>query len=318
MKRFFRVEHFRAYPWAMQLLLFLLTIITMIGVGRYATLYYVAKFTNYTLEQLVSFNSSSPLDLIHTSLVTNGILTSIFIFLLPAVLFAYFASPRPAEYLGLRAPGKWIQLLLVLMVMLGAMPVLQMIETLMGLINFSPAIKADQAASEKTMYAYLSMHTFGDFVRCFLFIAILPACGEELFFRGVLLRFARKRSRNMVLPVLFTAAVFAYAHANIYGLPSIFLAGILLAVIYNLTGSLWCSIAAHMFFNGFQIFTTYFGNSTVAASPATQSMSASVLFVIGGAILFAVSFYLLLKNKTPLPDNWAEDFTAAELLAKAD
>src|ERR1039458_7963457 len=109
------------------------------------------------------------------------------------------------------------------------------------------------------MSSFLNMPTFAAFIRAFIVMAIIPAVGEEMFFRGIMLRFTKKLTRNMVFSVIFTATVFALSHTNIYGFISIFLAGVLLAVIYNLTGSLWCSIVAHLFFNGFQIVVSYLG-----------------------------------------------------------
>jgi hypothetical protein len=34
--------------------------------------------------------------------------------------------------------------------------------------------------------------------------------------------------------------------------------------------------------------------------------------VAAGAVVFAVAFYMLLKHSTPLPQDWAEDYTPAE------
>ncbi len=132
--------------------------------------------------------------------------------------------------------------------------------------------------------------------------------GEEMFFRGVLMRFAKKKSANMLFPVLSTAALFALVHFNIYGFVSIFLAGILLAVIYNLTGSLWCSILAHLFFNGFQIILSYTSNNSPALKAYMENTNIPNYLVVSGLILFCISFYLLLKNKTPLPLDWTNDF----------
>ena len=143
-------------------------------------------------------------------------------------------------------------------------------------------------------------------------IAIVPALGEELFFRGVLMRFVRQRSRNMVMPVVLTAIIFSLSHTNIYGYLSIFLAGVLLAVIYNLTGSLWCSILAHCSFNGLQILITYMGTRNAAMKTFMEQTTVPYYLVIAGAILFGISFYLLLKNKTPLPANWSDNFTPEE------
>lgn len=304
---FVKMKYFRSYPWGLQLLLFFLMVVTMMGFGSFMLLTLLPKLSPYTVEQLSKLDQSSPMNLISTSLTVQGIL-SVFVFLIPAWLFAHLTHPEPRKYLGLKAPGRYYQLLLAVLLMLGAMPVLQMMEGLFSQINFSAKIKADQAASENVMNAFLTIPDFTAFVRAFFILAVLPAVGEEMFFRGVLLRLAKKRSRTMLFPIIFTAVVFSYSHTNIYGFVPICLAGVLLAVIYNLTGSLWCSIAAHMFFNGFQVILSYLGNSNAAVKAFMSNTSVPYYFVIGGAVLFGISLYLLIKTKTPLPGNWTDDF----------
>ncbi len=279
------------------------------GIALWLSLTYLAKFTPFTYDQIGLISENAPQDLVRAGVTVQAV-SSAFIFLAPALLFAYLSHPRPAYYLGLRASGKKIQWLLVILLMLGAMPVLELIESLVSNINFGAKVRAEQAAADSMMAAFLNMPTFAAFARAFVVIAIIPAVGEEMFFRGILLRLVKKQSHSMVLPVIFTAAVFSFVHSNVYGYLSIFLAGVLLAVIYNMTGSLWCSIVGHLFFNGSQIVLGYINKAFIS------SERVSAYLVAGGAVLFCISFYLLLKNKTPLPPNWADDFTPEELSAQ--
>jgi membrane protease YdiL (CAAX protease family) len=163
------------------------------------------------------------------------------------------------------------------------------------------------------MNAFLNIPDFYSFMRGLLIMAIIPALGEEMFFRGVLMRFVKKRSRTMLAPILTSAALFALAHSNVYGLPSIFSAGILLAVIYYLTGSLWCSIFAHLLFNGLQVILSYAGSNNAAIKAFMSTNTVSYPLVIGSILVFCVSFYLLWKNRTPLAPNWTDDFAPGEL-----
>ena len=306
------MRYFRSYPWGLQLLLFILMVFTFMSSAGVIILLVLTKMTGFLPAQLATIGPDSPAALVNVGIMVQGI-QSIFIFVLSALLFAYLSTPRPAQYLGLRAPGKNIQVLLVIFIMLGATPVLQMIEGIISTINFGPKIKAAQEASDNMFNAFLNMPSFGSFIKVFVIMAIIPAFGEELFFRGVLMRFAKQRSRNMLFPILFTAAVFAYSHSNIYGFVSIFFAGILLAVIYNLTGSIWCSIVGHFTFNGMQVILSYMSNHNAAVKDFMAKSSVPVYLVIAGAIVFSSSFYLLLKNKTPLPANWSDNFSREEI-----
>jgi len=245
------------------------------------------------------------------------LITSIGIFMVPAVLFAYLAHPKPAAYLGLRAPGKPIHWLLVILLFLGAMPVFLTLENWISHIDLGPGMRATQEANDHMMNAFLTMPTLQAFFKAFIIMAIVPAIGEEMFFRGIMMRFVKKRSPGMATPIVFSALVFAFAHANIYGFPSIFLAGVLLAVIYYLTGSLWCSMLGHLLNNGLQIIIVYLATSHPAIKAVMDSNSLPWYLPVAGIIIFAVAFYFLWKTKTPLPPDWADDFTAKELSEKA-
>lgn len=304
-------RYFRIYPWGMQLGLFFLMIMTMFGFVSFMLLKFLPIVSPFTLTQIEKINESSSGQLVATALTVQGILSA-FIFLVPAWVYAYLAHPEPKEYLGLKKPGKNLHLLLSILLMLGALPVLEALQNLISQIDFGAKVKEAQAVNKSMYSAFLNLPTFGAFARAFLVLAIIPAVGEELFFRGILLRFARQKSRTIAIPIIFTAVIFAYTHANIYGLLSIMLAGVLLAVIYYLTGSLWCSILAHMCFNGLQVVLSYLSNSSAAIKTFLNSDSTSWYFVISGVVLFSVSLYLLLKNKTPLADGWAHDFRPGE------
>ena len=306
-------KYWRTYPWWLQLILFILMIFTLASFFILITGLIVPKFTGVDTEQLANITDKSPQKLVDGALIAQA-LVSMGVFLLPALLFAYLDTPRPANFLGLRKPGNNMQMILVVLLMLGFLPIMEGLQSLVKNIDLGPATKAAQEQNDNLTNAFLKMDTPWDFIKTFTIMAILPAVGEEMTFRGVLMRFSAKRSRGIVFPILITSLMFAAMHGNITGLPSIFLAGVMLGVIYYLTGSLWCSIVAHMLNNGLQIILIYAFKDN-AAMKAADTLLVSV--IIGGILLFAVSLALLIKYKTPLPRNWTDDFTAEELIENA-
>lgn len=297
------MKYFRTYPWGLQMLLFLLMVFTMISLGQVCLGVLLPKMYGATLADLLNISDKSPQDLIHASLLAQGFLSTI-MFMVPAILFANFTHPRPLKYLGLNKPHKPLHLLLALLLIAGAMPVLLALEQAISHLDLGANVKAGQAAAEKIQNAYLVMPTFKDLARTFLVMAIIPGIGEELFYRGILMRFTRQRTSNMWVPVVFSSAIFAASHANYYGMLSIFLAGVVLAVIYYLTGSIVNGMLAHIFFNGAQIVATYAGlTGNDSSSPANIW-----LWAAAGAVVFTGAMYLLWKTRTPLADNWYKDF----------
>ncbi|XZF13530.1 lysostaphin resistance A-like protein [Chitinophagaceae bacterium MMS25-I14] len=282
------------------------------------------------LPDVISINAKSPHNLIETSLLVQFIM-HMSMFMIPALLFSYVTHPRPAEYLGLRKPGKPVQWLLVILIILGAIPVMIAIEAFCEKIGIGGGTVRDwQQKSKDLTEAYLNMQSVGDFIKVFAVMAIVPALGEEMAFRGILMRMLHKICSKGVIvlgsgyapgtvkskmrcPIVISAIIFSLFHFSVYSFVSIFIAGLLLGIIYYLTRSLWCSILAHLINNGLQIFLIYaFGNSPVMKAMA-ESNNLPWYLPAGGALLCGGALYLLWKNRTPLTPDWSVDFSREEL-----
>jgi membrane protease YdiL (CAAX protease family) len=192
--------------------------------------------------------------------------------------------------------------------MLGALPLLNELGELMSHLKLSKALTDQQALNDRIFGAFLTMPTGRSLLLTLAALAILPAVGEELFFRAVLFKLVSKRSRGIISPIVFTAIIFALAHLSIFNLPSIFLAGMLLAFIYYITGSLWCSILAHALFNGTQILITYGARQMPGLKRFAESGQNSAGFLFVAGVVFIISMMLLIGLKTPLSGSWTDDF----------
>ncbi len=292
-----------------------------------ATPYLVSWITGVESVDLEQLNRESPQIEITAALLWQGFF-SIGIFLIPALLFAYQTTPHMRQYLGLRKPGNALQWLLSAVIMLGAIPVMLQIHALMRNFDFGADAAALQATNDRMTQAFLSMPSVADFFLVFLIMAIVPAIGEELFFRGIIMRFMAKRqsrlalqrqpaaksaNRAMLVSIIVTAVFFALMHSTLYGFISIFLAGVILGLIYYLTGSIWCSILAHLINNGLQIVLVYLSEEQ---TPVQQSVEESLLpwgWVIAGLIIGTAALTILWKNRTPLAPGWTDDYLAEEL-----
>ena len=274
-------RYWRSYPFWLQLALFMLMVFTLISFSYVLLLLIVPKCTGVQINEITALSQGSTRKVINAAMLAQA-LSSIGTFLIPAFLFAYLATPRPAEYLGLKAPGKPVQWLLVIMVMVGALPLLLECESLLQHLNFGKAALENQQRNNDIMEAFLNMNSPLQFLVAIFVVAILPAAGEEMFFRGLIMKFAAKRSVRIIFPAIFSALLFAFAHSNIYGFLAIFLAGLLLGYIYYLTGSLLCSMLAHFIHNGLQVTILYFSkynaglkamqeNNTITAERAPGS-----------------------------------------------
>jgi membrane protease YdiL (CAAX protease family) len=89
------------------------------------------------------------------------------------------------------------------------------------------------------------------------FTALLGPFLEEIFFRGFVYGLF-KRKLGIFWGVILSAMFFAYIHANIASFFPIFCLGIVLAYLYEKTGSLIPSIAVHIIHNSLSLFFLLF------------------------------------------------------------
>ncbi|MCS6949979.1 MAG: CPBP family intramembrane glutamic endopeptidase [Armatimonadota bacterium] len=83
----------------------------------------------------------------------------------------------------------------------------------------------------------------------FMFVvAVAAPVGEELFFRGFVFNVLRYRLRFR-LAMWLSATLFALMHVSLQSFVPILATGVLLAWLYERTGSLWSSVAMHATFN---------------------------------------------------------------------
>lgn len=81
-----------------------------------------------------------------------------------------------------------------------------------------------------------------------LFAAIVGPVIEELFFRGFIYN-ALKRYAGTIASAIITAAIFSALHTNIVGFLPIMILGLLLAYLYEKTGTLVAPITVHIIHN---------------------------------------------------------------------
>lgn len=96
-----------------------------------------------------------------------------------------------------------------------------------------------------------------------IFAAIFGPVAEEIFFRGFMYKAVKKKT-GAAVAVIITSVVFSLLHAHIVGFVPIFALGVLLAYLYEKTGSLTSSIAVHISHNLAMVALVFFMRSMSA------------------------------------------------------
>lgn len=89
-----------------------------------------------------------------------------------------------------------------------------------------------------------------------LTVVVAPLC-EEFVFRGYIYG-TLKRFSCRFFAATISALFFAVVHTSLWSLAPLFIVGFLLAIIYEISGSLWAAILTHALFNGVTTFYLIF------------------------------------------------------------
>ncbi len=93
-----------------------------------------------------------------------------------------------------------------------------------------------------------------------IIMAVMPAIGEELLFRGLIMNWFSKVISNIHINILITAIIFSAIHMQFYGFIPRMLLGMLLGYSVYWTKSLWAPILLHFINNGVTVVTFYYYN----------------------------------------------------------
>jgi uncharacterized protein len=89
-------------------------------------------------------------------------------------------------------------------------------------------------------------------------MAVLPAIGEELVYRGILFTRLMQATGNVHFSALISGIIFACLHLKPVQLLPIAVMGVLFAYVYHYTKNIWYTIILHFFINAIQI-SLYYG-----------------------------------------------------------
>ncbi|MFZ5973425.1 MAG: CPBP family intramembrane glutamic endopeptidase [Bacteroidota bacterium] len=145
--------------------------------------------------------------------------------------------------------------------------------------------------------------SFGQFVLGFVVIAILPAIGEELVFRGMLQPELHRATGSIHAAIWISAALFSALHMQFFGFVPRMLLGALFGYLYYWSGNLLIPVVAHFVNNGFSVLMIYLNKTDIAGvdleNPETAPWPVVVAF---SALAFALLYYFRkteLEKTTP-------------------
>jgi membrane protease YdiL (CAAX protease family) len=133
-----------------------------------------------------------------------------------------------------------------------------------------------------------------------LVIALVPGIAEELVFRGVIQHNLVRLFGSRHVGVWLAAAVFSAVHVQFFGFVPRFLLGLVLGYLYEWSGNILVSMAAHFTQNAFQLVLLYLAQSRHLPSSFDPDSNQALPWpsVLLSAVLSAALLYFLYQRFT--------------------
>jgi membrane protease YdiL (CAAX protease family) len=226
------------------------------------------------------------------------LISHIFTFILPCLLFIHLNyQDKKWQILRLSKGFELSTLLLCIGFIAVSYPAVTYSYTVNSWMPLADWMVSQEENTAATLEKILKMDSLGVFFFNVFLIAIIPAIGEEVLFRGLVMDFIEKSSKNVHLAIWGSAIAFSLFHLQFQGFLPRLLLGALLGYSFYFSRSLWVPIILHFLNNAAPIVALYFfGNDLAAINPAD---STEIHWAAGlASLLIGITVGFLIYKKT--------------------
>ncbi len=233
---------------------------------------------------------SNPNPAVHEAIASLKVLQicqAIGLFIFPGFILAKYFSTKPLNYLGFNKISVNLGFLTVLTILF-AFPAINLLASLNEQINLPEWMTSMEEKAQLLTKAFMQVDNFGDVIVNIFMIAILPAIGEELIFRGILQKLFIELTGKVVWGIIISAALFSAMHLQFEGFIPRFALGVLLGYLFVWSGSIWLPIVAHFVNNSIAIIGYTLIDKGSLPAEAENVGGLSVMWPLGVISIIAV------------------------------
>ncbi|MDQ3394934.1 MAG: CPBP family intramembrane metalloprotease [Bacteroidota bacterium] len=157
------------------------------------------------------------------------------------------------------------------------------------------AYEKEQQAKVLTEFL-TSFDSFPQFLLGLVVIAIIPAIGEEMLFRGLIQNQIHDISKNIHVAIWATGFLFSAMHLQFYGLIPRMLLGVLFGYMYYWSGNLIIPIIAHFINNAFTLTMLYLYQIKSIEYDLETETSVPWYIVLSSLVVGTIMLFIFRKN----------------------
>ena len=277
----------------------LISVVLFSAIGGLLTIF----FYGFDLSEINNYGDPNVIE----GLKLFQLFSAIGLFLVPPLVYGIISSKKTLEVLSLNSLNKPINYLLVLLLMLLSTPFISWIIELnanMVLPEFLNSVehwmRTSENQAEELTKTFLTFNGLGSLFYILIIVAVVPAIGEELLFRGVLQKIVINWTKNAHLGIWITAIFFSALHLQFFGFFPRLLLGLLFGYIFLWSKSLWVPIFGHFINNGSVVIASYFFPESINEADISifkDSEYSIVFYGISCIISIFIFFFIRKINK---------------------
>lgn len=238
-----------------------------------------------------------------TNVQIGQVISQVFGFMLPPILYVMLVKEKPFNYLGFKKLQPWS--LLGIVAIFTIIPFLAMVTEWNdnvslpeSMASLEQKLRYIQEVANDTTERFM---TEGSLFSGLLIVAALAAISEELLFRSVIQKAFVKLCKNAHVGIILTAIVFSAFHGDFFGFVPRFILGLMLGYMFYLSGSIFPSMLMHFVNNGTIVMLYYLNkkeviNVDIETFGLTDNVLVIILSIVTTVAIFIVCNRLRLKN----------------------
>ena len=279
-------------PFGKLLLLFgiilIFAIVSAIGGLLFGMLLYGAS-----IDELTAFIANPYTDEAISFLKFYQLVNQIGIFVLPALVFSFMVSNKSSVYLAIDKAPKLISILVGGLIVYSILPFNNYLDELNRQLVFPEFLsgiedwmKSKELQAQKLTEVFLKTDGLWGLMINILIVALVPAIGEELLFRGLILKLFSQITKNIHVAVLISAIIFSAIHLQFYGFVPRLVLGMVLGYLFVFTGNLWVPIFVHFINNASSVLVYYLHDiGYLKLSMEDFGSTTNVVYIIGSLLI---------------------------------
>jgi len=232
----------------------------------------------------------------------SQIFQAIGLFISPPLIAAYLFNKSDSNYLQLKST-KFIFILIAGFLMVSSLPIINWLAEMNQNISFPESLENieewirnnEEHAANITKH-FLKANSIGVLALNLFVMALIPAIGEELLFRGVLQKLFSKITNNIHLGIWITAFVFSAIHMQFLTFLPRFFMGALFGYMLVWSGSIWLPITAHFINNGMAVIMNYLVQNKSIDSEIENIGSNNNTYLLFSIIILGSILYFTFYN----------------------